>query len=126
LPAAAGHGDDGTSPRRAYRRAENILKKAVHAYTLGVRFTWDARKAELNFRKHGISFSEASTVFGDPFATTIPDPVHSDLELRFITLGVSSEGRLLVVSHTEDDETLRLISAREAMTQERKRYESGT
>src|SRR5436305_12552770 len=64
-------------------------------YTLAVRFAWDPAKAERNLRKHGISFSEGSTVFGDPLAATIADPGHSDLELRFITMGVSSGGRLL-------------------------------
>jgi uncharacterized DUF497 family protein len=91
-----------------------------------MRFTWDPQKAGLNLRKHGVSFSEASTAFGDPLAATIPDPSHSYFEIRFLTMGVSSQGRLLVVSHTEDDESLRLISAREATAQERRRYESGT
>jgi uncharacterized DUF497 family protein len=95
-------------------------------YTLGVRFAWDPGKAERNLRKHGLSFSEGSTVFGDPFAATIADREHSDLEIRFITLGVSSGGRLLVVSHTEDDVGIRIISVREATSQERKRYESAT
>jgi uncharacterized protein len=90
-----------------------------------VRFTWDPGKAERNLRKHGISFSEGSTVFGDPLAATIADPLHSYLELRFVTMGVSEGGRLLVVSHTEDDERIRIISVREATSQERKRYESG-
>jgi uncharacterized DUF497 family protein len=91
-----------------------------------VRFAWDPGKAERNLRKHGLSFSEGSTVFGDPFAATIADREHSDLEIRFITMGVSSGGRLLVVSHTEDDVGIRIISVREATSQERKRYESAT
>ena len=91
-----------------------------------MRFAWDPGKAERNLWKHGVSFSEGSTVFGDPFAATIADPGHSYLELRFITMGVSEGGRLLVVSHTEDEERVRIISVREATSHERKRYESGT
>jgi uncharacterized DUF497 family protein len=91
-----------------------------------MRFEWDPWKAEANQRKHGISFSEASTAFGDPLAATIEDPSHSDFELRFITMGVSSEGWLMVVSHTDTGESVRIISARPATSQERKRYESGT
>jgi uncharacterized protein len=92
-----------------------------------VRFEWDPEKEARNLRKHGVSFVEASTVFGDGLAATIPDAKHSDLELRFITMGVSSLGRLLVVAHTDDEEeSVRIISARTATTQERRRYESGT
>ena len=69
---------------------------------------------------------EASTVFGDPLAATIPDSKHSELEVRFITMGMSSGGRLLVVSHTDAGEGVRIISARTATALERRRYESGT
>jgi uncharacterized DUF497 family protein len=91
-----------------------------------VRFEWDPEKEVLNLRKHGVSFEEASAVFGDPLAATIPDAKHSELEVRFITMGRSSGSRLLVVSHTDTGESIRIISARAATAQERRRYESGT
>ena len=84
---------------------------------------WDATKAQSNFEKHGVSFVEAMTVFGDPLEVTIPDPDHSEGEARFLSLGRSERGRLLVVSYTERGERIRLISAREAVPLERKRYE---
>jgi uncharacterized protein len=89
-----------------------------------LRFTWDARKAASNLHKHGVSFDEAKTVFLDPWAGTMNDPDHSDDEDRFITLGTSVRGRLLVVVHVEVDEsTTRLISARSATARERMSYE---
>ena len=89
-----------------------------------MKFTWDRRKETANVAKHGISFAEASTVFGDPLAGTIPDPDHSRAEMRFVTIGYSAMGRLIVVSHTEgEDDLFRIISAREATTHERKAYE---
>ena len=89
-----------------------------------MRFDWDLQKEEDNRAKHGVSFEEASTVFGDPLAATIPDPDHSQTELRFVTVGLSSTGRLVVVSHTEEEDDLfRIISAREATSHERKAYE---
>ena len=91
-----------------------------------VRFEWDPRKEALNLRKHGVSFDEASTVFGDPLAGTISDPQHSEREFRFVTLGRSSENRLLVVAHADRGENTRIISARPATAHERRRYESGT
>ena len=91
-----------------------------------MRFEWDPEKEVLNLRKHGVSFVEASTVFGDALAATIPDRKHSEFEARFITMGVSSGNRLLVVSHTDAGESVRIISARAATAQERRRYESGT
>ena len=72
---------------------------------------------------HGVSFEEASTVFGDPLSNTYPDPEHSLGEERFIVIGESARGRILVVAHTDDGETVRLISAREATGGERKTYE---
>ncbi|MCL5264729.1 MAG: BrnT family toxin [Chloroflexi bacterium] len=68
---------------------------------MGLVFEWDTRKAELNERKHGISFEEAATVLGDPLSLTILDPIHSEAEERFITIGRSIDRRLLVVVHTE-------------------------
>jgi uncharacterized DUF497 family protein len=91
-----------------------------------VRFEWDPQKEVRNLRKHGVSFEEASTVFGDGLAATIADPRHSEQEARFITMGLSSESRLLVVSHTDTGEDVRIISARVATAHERRRYESGT
>jgi uncharacterized DUF497 family protein len=91
-----------------------------------VRFEWDPEKEVRNLRKHGVSFLEASTVFGDALAATIPDRKHSELELRFLTMGMFSGNRLLIVSHTDREESVRIISARTATTQERRRYESGT
>jgi uncharacterized DUF497 family protein len=86
-------------------------------------FEWDSRKAELNLRKHGVSFNEAGTVFGDELAITIPDPDHSKDEDRFITVGWSHRRRLLIVSHTDRGNKIRIISARELTRSERKAYE---
>ena len=99
-------------------------------YTLGrarppVRFDWDAGKAARNFKKHGVSFEEASSVFVDPFSTTGADPDHSFDELRFVTFGISSSDRLLVVAHAERDDAIRIISARPVTRAERKLYEEG-
>ena len=89
-----------------------------------MKFTWDPRKDRENQRKHGVSFQEATTVFGDPLAGTIPDPDHSQGEARFLTVGYSSNHHLVVVCHTEEDDNFRIISAREANAHERKTYES--
>ena len=90
-----------------------------------MRFEWNAQKDEENRTKHDVSFDEASTVFADSLAATIPDPDHSEAELRFLTMGQSSAGRLLVVSHTEEESDLfRIINAREVTSHERKTYES--
>ena len=86
-------------------------------------FEWDQPKAESNLEKHGVSFDEAATAFGDPLSLTIPDPDHSDDEERFILLGESFEGRLVVVVHTERGERIRIISARLATRNERENYE---
>lgn len=77
-------------------------------------FEWDPAKAKKNFAKHGVGFDEASTVFSDPFALTIYDPDHSDVEDRFVIIGLSDHGRLIVVCHTDRDDTTRLINARPA------------
>ena len=87
-------------------------------------FTWDKNKADSNYRKHGVSFEEATTVFGDFLAATFPDNDHSIDEERFITLGISVAERLLLVAHTENENITRIISARLATTHERKVYES--
>ena len=82
------------------------------------------RKAQQNLLDHEISFEEATTVFGDLLAGTIPDPDHSSGEVRFLTIGLISNGRLIVVSHIEEGDIIRIISARQATTHERKQYES--
>ena len=89
-----------------------------------MKFEWDAKKERESVEKHGVPFQEASTVFGDALAATIPDPDHSHGESRFITIGQSISQRLIVVSHTEVGENFRIICAREANIYERKRYES--
>jgi uncharacterized DUF497 family protein len=86
-------------------------------------FEWDPRKAEINLRKHGVSFTEAGTVFGDNFAITVPDPDHSNDEDRYITIGWSDRRRLLVISHTDRGGRIRIISVRELTKAERKEYE---
>jgi len=86
-------------------------------------FEWDSRKARSNLAKHGVSFEEAATVFGDPLSLTIPDPEHSLPEKRYITMGRAFNGKLLVVVHTERGDNIRIISARRASRRERKFHE---
>jgi uncharacterized DUF497 family protein len=88
-----------------------------------MRFEWDPKKARRNITKHGVSFDEAVTAFYDPLSATFDDPDHSDDEQRYITIGFSSRGRLLVIGHTERGEAVRIISARLATVHERKRHE---
>lgn len=88
-------------------------------------FDWDPEKYKINLRKHRVSFEEAATVFGDPLSDTFDDPDHSFDEYRFLTIGTSSVGRLLIVSHTDRDDRIHLISAREVTGQERKSYAEG-
>ena len=88
-------------------------------------FEWDPSKAQLNLRKHGVSFQEAVGAFMDPLSVTIPDPDHSYDEERLVLIGFSQSNRLLVVVHTESVDTIRLISAREASRFERRQYEQG-
>jgi uncharacterized DUF497 family protein len=90
-----------------------------------MQFEWDPEKAQANRKKHGVSFEEAVTVFYDPLSATFDDVDHSVGERRLITIGFSSRGRLLVVSHTERGEALRIISARRATAHERKKHEIG-
>ena len=92
----------------------------------GYQFEWDAAKAAKNLRDHGVSFDEASTVFGDPMSISMADPDHSDGEERYLVLGMSIRRRLLVVSHAERRPRTRLISARRATRSERRQYEEGT
>lgn len=86
---------------------------------------WDKKKATANLRKHGVSFEEASTALRDLLSATASDPDHSVGENRFVTFGVSSRGRLLVVSHAERGDRIRIIGARRAKKGERKIYEEG-
>lgn len=88
-------------------------------------FEWDETKAETNEGKHGVSFTEAMTVFADPLSITADDPRHADDADRFLTMGISVAGRLLVVSHTDRGDVVRIISARSATRRERKDYEDG-
>ncbi|MDP2856417.1 MAG: BrnT family toxin [Bacillota bacterium] len=90
---------------------------------MGYVFDWDPEKAESNLRKHGVSFEEASTVFGDPLALLMKDPDHSFEEERYLLLGRSIRQRLLVVAFAERPPLTRLISARRATRTERRRYE---
>jgi len=87
-------------------------------------FEWNEKKALLNVQKHGVSFEEAATAFGDPLSLTIDDPLHSQDEDRFILIGMSNRNRLLVVVHTYRDDVIRLISARKATQKERRYYAS--
>ena len=91
-----------------------------------MQFEWDPAKALRNLAKHGVSFDEASTVFGDPLAGTISDPQRSADEERLVTIGYSDRGPLIVVVHVERDSRTRIISARRATRRERRRYESKT
>jgi uncharacterized protein len=93
---------------------------------MGFTFEWDEAKASENLSKHSVSFAEASTVFADPLSRTIPDPLHSGKEDRFVILGESASGHTLVVVHTHRGENVRIISARRATPRERKYYERGT
>ena len=87
-------------------------------------FEWDEKKADDNLRKHGVSFDEAKTVFNDPFSVTIYDPDHSSDEQRYIDIGLSSKGRLIVVSYIERGEKIRIINSREATKKEEREYEN--
>lgn len=89
-------------------------------------FEWDFRKAKSNLRKHGVSFDEAASAFRDILSFTYDDEIHSRIEQRYATLGMSNVGRILVVAHTIRGETVRIISAREATPSERKWYEEET
>jgi uncharacterized protein len=89
---------------------------------MALEFEWDPQKAESNRTKHGVSFEEAMTVFGDPLGRLVDDPEHSQDEERFVLFGRSGAGRLLAVMHTERGAALRIISAREMTPKERKQY----
>jgi hypothetical protein len=88
-----------------------------------LRFDWDPDKASSNEKKNGVRFTEAATAFGDGLSITIPDPEHSVGEARFILVGLSYLGRLVVVAHAETEDSIRIISARLATNAERRTYE---
>ncbi len=88
-------------------------------------FEWDPKKAAGNLKKHGIDFHEAVTVLDDTLSTTFPDLEYSTIERRFVTVGMSGNGRLLVVVHAENEDTIRIISARGATRREQRFYEEG-
>lgn len=90
---------------------------------MDLRIEWDEVKAVANFNKHGLSFDEAQTVFGDPDTITLFDDQHSDFEDRFIDIGMSAAGHILVVIYTENTERIRIISCRRALPKERRQYE---
>ena len=93
---------------------------------VGMQFEWDPAKDRGNQEKHGVSFNEAATAFDDDLQTTIPDPDHSIGEHRYLTIGLTVRRRLVVVSHTEDDDDrIRIISARNTTVAERRIYEQG-
>lgn len=87
-------------------------------------FEWDADKAASNLLKHRVSFEEAATVFGDVFAMTVDDRMHSNVESRLVTMGISKVSRLLLVVNTERGDNIRIISARPPNSTERRIYES--
>ena len=90
-----------------------------------MQFEWDPAKAAANLNSHHVGFREAAAVFEDPLSTTFPDEAHSEEEARFLTIGMSTRGQVLVVAHTERNDTIRIISARRATRREREFYEQG-
>jgi uncharacterized DUF497 family protein len=103
------------------RRA--LVQTSEGPYMTRLQFEWDEEKATSNLRKHGVSFEECITVFGDPQTLTIFDEEHSDQEDRYIDMGRSAIGRVLVVVYTERGESIRIISCRRATSAERRQYE---
>jgi hypothetical protein len=90
-----------------------------------VTYDWDSGKSQANRLKHGVSFDEAASVFQDAAALTFDDPDHSDEEPREITIGISTRGRVLFLSHCDRGDRIRIISARKATSKERKQYAEG-
>lgn len=104
----------------------NQLTIGGHDCTVGIDFEWDPNKAARNLQKHGVSFEEAVTVFRDDFSISVPDPDHSLEEERFITVGLSSRNRLLMIAHTERGDSIRIISVRKLTPMERRQYEEAS
>ena len=129
-PPESGHGqivfgiDSGFAIEGKAHSHEISAKAPWIRYNRCVEFEWDANKAADNLRKHKVSFMEAATVFGDFLGITVPDPAHSADEDRYITVGLSNLGRLLMVAHTERDERIRIISARTLTAKEKRAYEN--
>ncbi len=90
---------------------------------MALEFEWDAEKADANRKKHGMDFHEAATVFADPLSFTFEDSMHSRTETRFITIGMTRTRQLVVVAHTDRNDSIRVISARKATRKERRFYE---
>ncbi|OHB35346.1 MAG: hypothetical protein A2099_06830 [Planctomycetes bacterium GWF2_39_10] len=88
-------------------------------------FEWDEVKAKSNLKKHKVSFEEGKTIFNDPFLFTFPDNAHSTNEERFINIGISASGHILVLTHTERKDKIRIINCRKATARERRFYEEG-
>jgi uncharacterized protein len=86
-------------------------------------FEWNPDKAESNYEKHGVTFEEAATVFNDALSITFPDPLHSIGESRYVIIGISRFGKLLIIAHTDREDKIRIISARAATRQEQRFYE---
>ena len=93
------------------------------SYTTCVEYEWDPEKDRINYQKHGVSFAEASTIFLDPLHVTVLDDRHSIGEFRFRTIGYTANSRLVVVAHTDRGDRVRIITAREATSRERRQYE---
>ncbi len=91
-----------------------------------ITFEWDEFKAIANFKKHKVSFEEGKTIFNDPFLFTFPDHDHSIIEERYINIGISAAGLVLVLTYTERQDKIRIISCRKATARERKFYEEGS
>ncbi len=89
---------------------------------VGLRFEWDPGKADRNAKKHGVSFGEAATIFDDPMFISVIDQEHSGDEERYITIGLSGSGRLLIIAHTDREGQVRIISARKATKKEEQFY----
>ena len=103
----------------------DIQSEAPSAILISMKFEWNENKAVANLSKHGVSFDEAKTVFDDPLYVDFYDPDHSYNEDRHIIIGQSQQGRLLIVSYTERENVIRLISARKLTQEEREAYEEG-
>ena len=89
-------------------------------------FEWDEVKSKANLQKHKVSFEEGKTIFNDPFLSTFPDDKHFANEERYINIGLSGNGRILILTHTERQGKIRIISCRKATTSERRFYEEGS
>lgn len=101
------------------------MSESTRVSLYGLEFEWDERKAGANFKKHGVSFLEAASAFLDELSLVIADPDHSEEENRFVLVGQSVHGRVLVVVHVERGVRLRIISARRATRREREDYDGG-